>query len=186
MICIKSLYFFDSLFLSCDRFISMRPHKREDETNLVTLVKDSNFERQFLLEELLVVDRARGDVVRGDDDIELLHRLELVAQLRPVRLRSVVARDDESGREDGELSHPVLERRGGDDDEMGTLLAVGLEVRHESDDLGSLSETCGVESRQRGIQDNELEDEDSPISSARIQDVFLEYKRFSQLTPSIW
>jgi len=48
---------------------------------------------------------------------------------------------DEVGSEDGEFSHPVLESRGRDDDEMRTFLSGSFEVSEESDNLSSLSET---------------------------------------------
>lgn len=62
-----------------------------------------------------------------------------------------------------------------DEDHVRALHALGMQMRDERDDLDRLAETCC----QRLLYHSH-----APISSARIQPIFFEYSRFSQLTPS--
>ena len=125
--------------------------------------------------------------IRRQDDFEIAlseSLLEVIANLRTFRLGAIVCLDVDLGSEFLKFSDPVFERRGGYKNEVWPCNAFLLQVRNERDDLDRLAETWFVVSvavRSRPCERSE--EIVSPISSARIQPISLDHKRFNQLTP---
>lgn len=103
---------------------------------------------------------------------------EIVSEIRSFTLRSVVRVDVDVGGEFTEFSDPVLERGSWYENEVGSGVAPLSEVSDKGNDLDCLAETC--KSEQESVKHH------SPISSAKIHPIFLDHKRFNQLTPRSW
>lgn len=101
----------------------------------------THLEVHLLLQKLLIIGRTGRNIISRDDDIKILHGPQLMTNLRALRLRSIIALSVDTGSKDGELAHPILERRGGDDDEVRSRVARRFEVGEEGNNLSGLAES---------------------------------------------
>lgn len=106
----------------------------------MALVVDTNIWAKSA-HEFVVVLLCRK-VVSGDDDVDAVAFCEnALRDFLALCLATVVWLDNDIGREDVELSEPVLECGWWDDDEMWAWVAGVNEVREEGDDLTRFA--CG-------------------------------------------